>query len=73
MDTPPSAQRETLDLLVGEAANLATELADQIHRLSDVDHSDPDGAMLVNINTTKALWAKDILVSLLTKVRDDDS
>ena len=73
MDTPPSAQRETLKSLALEVANLATELADYAHWLSDVDPSDPEGPMLVNIHTTKSLWARDTLVNLFTKLRDDDS
>ncbi len=73
MDTPPSAQRETLKALTLEVANLATELADYAHWLSDVDPAEPDGAMLVNIHTTKALWARDLLENLFTKLRDDDS
>lgn len=73
MDTPPSAQRETLKSLALEVANLATELAEYAHWLSDVYPSDPDGVMLVNIHTTKALWARDMLVSLFAKLRDDNS
>ncbi len=73
MDSPPAAQRETLLALAGEVANLATDLADLAHQLSDVDESVHDSEMLVRINTTKALWAKDSLVNLFTKLRDDHS
>lgn len=71
METPPSAQRETLKALSLEVANLATELAEYAHWLSDIDPDEPDGVMLMNIHTTKALWARDLLVKLFAKLRNE--
>ncbi len=70
-DTPPSAQRDCLNTLAGEVANLATALAEHAHRMSDVDDSDPEPDMTVRTNTTKALWARDALLSLLAKLHND--
>jgi thioredoxin-like negative regulator of GroEL len=73
MDTPPAASRETLQVLTVEAANLAADLAQALHELSDVEESLDDSEMLVRIRTTKALWVRDKLVSIFTMLADDDS
>jgi hypothetical protein len=72
-DTPPSAQRDCLNTLAGEVANLATAVAEHAHWMSDVDDGDADPAMTVRVNTTKALWARDALLSLLAKLQNDNS
>jgi hypothetical protein len=73
MDTPPAAQRETLQAIAGEVANLATDLAQLAHALSDVDESLQDSEILVRIHTTKALWARDALLNVFYQLRDDNS
>lgn len=70
-DTPPSAQRDCLTDLAGEVANLATAVAEQAHSMSDVDADAPEAEMTVRVNTTKALWARDELLSLLAKLQND--
>ncbi len=70
-DTPPTPQRDCLNTLAGEVANLATALAEHAHSMSDVGDSDPDPDMTVRVNTTKALWARDALLSLLVKLQND--
>lgn len=72
MDSPPAAEQETLQALTVEVANLASDLASYAHSLSDVDTAAPEPEMVRRVNTTKALWARDALTSILTSLGDDN-
>lgn len=66
-------QVQTLHHLINEAANAATGIAGTLHTFGNVDQEDPDTAMLVRVNTTKALRIRDTLVSILDSLTDDPS
>jgi hypothetical protein len=72
MTDPSPAQRETLAALATEVANMATELAEHIHRLSDADMGGSESVMDLNVNTTRALWARDALSPILASLRNDN-
>lgn len=73
MDTPPAPQRETLLALAVEVANLASDLSEQVHELTNVSATDPDAEMLVRVYTTKALWARDLLANAAKRLSNDNS
>ena len=66
-------QVQTLHLLINEAANAATGIAETLPTFGDVDEEDPDAEMMVRVNTTKALRIRDALVSILDSLLDDPS
>jgi len=62
---------ETLAGLALECLNLSAEIQDRLHRLSDVDLSDPDESdRTKRANCTKGLWVRDALTAIRTRIDD---
>ena len=68
---PPVELDETLAGLALECLNLSAEIQDRLHRLSDVDISNPDVAETIKrANCTKGLWVRDALTAIRTRIDD---
>lgn len=66
-------QVQTLHELINEAANAATGIAENLASFGDFDEADPELEMTFRVNTTKALWIRDELVSILNSLLNDPS
>lgn len=66
-------QVQTLHLLINEAVNTATGIAEALHAFGEVDERDPEAEMTIRVRSTKALAVRDALTSLLNSFVDDPS